>query len=512
MKNTFPKTFLWGGATAANQYEGGYTEGNRGLAASDMITSGDFSTPRKIFYILPDGSEGYITLGESLPEDAVPIFKKDEFYPSHKGTDFYNHYQEDIALMAEMGFNCYRMSISWTRIFPNGDEDQPNEEGLRFYDDVFDECLKYNIEPIVTILHFDMPLGLAKRYGGWTNRKMIDNYLKYCRVLFTHYKSKVKYWITVNEINVLGGFWTLGTYKKDKVQKEIRGAVIPTNNYLPDEAAEKYQALHHLMVASSYANKMGHEINPENKIGSMLALSGIYPKTCHPDDMFGALQFRRRALLFSDVMMRGYYPSYAKSIFKEYNFELQMTDEDKEILQKYPSDFLAFSYYRTTVFDKDAETTTTTGGQQGQLNPYLEKTPWGWPIDSTGFRYVLNELFDRYQKPLMCVENGMGNTDQIEDGKIHDNYRIEYLQNHIVAMKDAVLKDGVDLLGYTSWGCIDLISAGTGEMKKRYGFVYVDVDDFGNGTFKRIKKDSFDWYKKVIASNGKNLESVLVEA
>ncbi|QQP71520.1 family 1 glycosylhydrolase [Carnobacterium sp. CS13] len=492
---------MWGGATAANQYEGGYLEGGRGLAASDFITSGTHNKPRKIFYKDSFGSEGSITLGESLPMGAKAVLKDDEHYPSHIATDFYHHYKEDIRLMAEMGFNCYRMSISWTRIFPNGDEAEPNEEGLQFYDEVFDECLKYGIQPIVTILHFDMPIKLAENYGGWTNRKMIDFYLNYCEVLFTRYKNKVEYWITINEINVLGGFWTLGTYKENKEQLEISGPVIPTNNYLPDEASEKYQSLHHLMVASSYANKLGHEINPYNKIGCMLALSGIYPKTSHPDDVFGSYLFRRRALLFSDVMMRGYYSAYAQSIFDEYDFTLQLEAGDEEILRNYPSDFLSFSYYRTTVFDRNAETTTTTGGQQGQSNPYLETTPWGWPIDAKGFRFVLNELYDRYQKPLMCVENGIGNIDEVVDGKIYDDYRIQYLSDHISAMRDAITIDGVELIGYTPWGCIDLISAGTGEVKKRYGFVYVDVDDFGNGTFNRLKKDSFYWYKEVISKN-----------
>lgn len=504
MKTQFPKDFFWGGATAANQYEGGYQEGGRGLAASDLITSGNYETARKIYYQMPNGEEGAITLGESLPAGAKPILKEDQFYPSHVATDFYHHYKEDIALMAELGMNCYRMSIAWTRIFPNGDDAEPNEEGLKFYDDVFDELLKHNIEPIVTILHFDMPLTLAEKYGGWTNRKLIDFYLNYCEVLFTRYKSKVKYWITINEINVLGGFWTLGTYKENKPNKEIEGPVIPTT-YLPDEAVEKYQALHHLMVASSKANKLGHSINPENKIGCMLALSGIYPKTCHPDDVFGSYLFRRRALLFSDVMMRGYYPAYAESIFEEYDFELKVEPGDLEILKEHPSDFMSFSYYRTTVFDKDAATTTTTGGQQGQENPYLEKTPWGWPIDPKGFRFVINELYDRYQKPLMCVENGLGNIDTLEDGEVHDDYRIEYIRDHILAMRDAVTIDGVDLIGYTPWGWIDLVSAGTGEMKKRYGFVYVDADDFGKGSFKRIKKDSFYWYQKAIQSNGTEL-------
>lgn len=502
----FPNNFLWGGATAANQYEGGYMEGGRGLAASDFITDGSYETPRRIYYKDADGKINSLTLGESLPEGCEPVLLDDQYYPSHQATDFYHHYKEDIALCGEMGFKTLRLSISWSRIFPNGDEETPNEEGLQFYDQVFDECLKYGIEPLVTILHFDMPVHLAQKYGGWSNRKLIDFYLCYCRVLFERYKEKVNYWITINEINVLGGYWTLGTRREGKTEVKVDGPINPTNNYLPDEAAGKYQAIHHLMVASSLANKMAHEINPSCKIGCMLALSGIYPKTCHPDDVLGAMQFRRRALLFSDVMMRGYYPSYAQSIFDEYHFSLQMEEGDEQILKKYPSDFLAFSYYRTTAFDRNAKVTTTTGGQQGVSNPYLEETPWGWPIDATGFRYVLNELWDRYQKPLFCVENGLGNADTIlEDGSIEDDYRIDYLKKHIQEMRKAIMIDGVELMGYTVWGCVDLVSAGTGEMKKRYGFIYVDMDDKGNGTLKRSKKKSFYWYKNVIKTNGENL-------
>lgn len=504
--SSFPKDFLWGGATAANQYEGGYTEGGRGLAVSDFITDGSYEEPRRIYYKNTDGTVHTLTLGESMPVGGQAVMMEDQYYPSHQATDFYHHYKEDISLFAEMGFRCLRLSVSWTRIFPNGDDENPNEEGLAFYENVFEECLKYGIEPVVTILHFDMPLHLAQKYGGWENRKLIDCYLNYCRVLFERFRDKVKYWITVNEINVLGGYWTLGTTKEKASVKIVDGPITPTNNYLPDEAGVKYQALHHLMVASSLANKTGHEINPDFKIGCMLALSGIYPLTCHPDDVLGALQFRRRALLFSDVMMRGYYPSYAKAIFRDYGFTLKTLPEDAEILKKYPSDFLAFSYYRTTAFDRNANVTTTTGGQQGVSNPYLEETPWGWPIDATGFRYVLNELWDRYQKPLFCVENGLGNQDQVlADGSIEDEYRIDYLRKHIQEMKAAVEEDSVKLMGYTPWGCIDLVSAGTGEMKKRYGFIYVDMDDKGKGTLKRSKKKSFEWYKNVIASNGEKL-------
>ncbi|MFQ9922728.1 MAG: family 1 glycosylhydrolase [Beduini sp.] len=501
----FPKGFLWGGATAANQYEGGYNEGGRGLAISDMISAGTHTEPRKIYYRTKGGEIGATTLGSSLPKGAVGIIKEDVYYPSHQATDFYHHYKEDIALFAEMGFKCYRLSISWTRIFPNGDDETPNEAGLKFYDEVFDECLKYGIEPLVTILHFDMPQHLADVYGGWANRKLIDLFVRYSETLYRRYQNKVKYWITVNEINVLGGYWTLGTTNKTANTTKIDGGVTP-NAFKPEEAASKYQAIHHLMVASSLSNKIGHEINPDFKIGCMLALSGIYPKTCQPEDVFGAYDFRRRALLFADVMMRGYYPAYAKGIYEEYGFELKMEPGDEAILKQYPSEFLAFSYYRTTAFDHTAEVTVTTGGQQASSNPYLPETPWGWPIDPKGLRYVLNELYDRYQKPLWIVENGMGNIDVVEeDGSINDDYRIDYMAKHIAEMKIAVEKDGIDLIGYTPWGCIDLVSAGTGEMKKRYGFIYVDMDDQGNGSLKRTKKRSFDWYKKVIETNGEDL-------
>ena len=503
----FPKGFLWGGATAANQYEGGYNEGGRGLAVSDMITAGSHTTPRKIFFKTKEGDIGSTTLGSSLPVGAVGIIKEDMYYPSHQATDFYHHWKEDIAMFAQMGFKCYRLSIAWTRIFPNGDDALPNEEGLKFYDDVFDECLKYGIEPLVSILHFDMPVHLADAYGGWANRDLIDLFVRYSETLYRRYKDKVKYWITVNEINVLGGYWTLGTTNEKAVdQSNIQGAVTP-NSGKTEEAAVKYQALHHLMVASSLSNKIGHEINPDFRIGCMLALSGIYPMTCLPEDVFGAYDFRRRALLFSDVMMRGYYPSFAKGIFDDYGFELVMDPGDEAILKEYTSDFLAFSYYRTTAFDHKAKVTVTTGGQQASANPYLEATPWGWPIDPMGLRYVLNELYDRYQKPLWIVENGMGNDDKVEeDGSINDDYRIKYMADHISAMKIAIEKDGVDLMGFTPWGCIDLVSAGTGEMKKRYGFIYVDMDDEGKGSLNRYKKKSFFWYKKVIETNGEDLD------
>ena len=497
----FPDNFLWGGATAANQYEGGWQEGGRGIAVHDLLTDGNQQNPRRIYCKNEAGDIITIQAGECIPFGYSPYLKEDEYYPSHNATDFYHRYKEDIKLMAEMGFKTYRLSISWTRIFPNGDEDDANAEGLKFYDDIIDELLKYNIEPLVTILHFDMPLHLAEKYGGWVNRDLIDFYLNFAYVLFERWKDKVKYWITVNEINVLGGYWTLGLASNNrKTGTNSNQGETPL-----EDAGIKLQSIHHMLVASAKANRIARNINPNFMLGTMCALSGIYPKTCHPDDVFGAYEFRRKALMFSDITMRGYYPNYAESIFKGYNFTLKKEDGDDELLKNNTSDYLAFSYYRTTAFDAKEEGTTTTGGQQASPNPFLEKTSWGWPIDPQGLRFVLNELYDRYQKPLFIVENGMGSLDVIEDGKIHDDYRISYLKRHIVELMKAVEIDHVELLGYTTWGCIDIVSAGTGEMAKRYGFVYVDLDDKGQGTNERIKKDSFYWYKKVIESNGKDL-------
>ncbi|WP_235332226.1 glycoside hydrolase family 1 protein [Paenibacillus terrae] len=484
----FKEGFLWGGATAATQYEGAYNQGGRGLATNDFLTGGTKNSPRKVSVILKDGTKTFLDREAAVPEGAVGYIAEETYYPSHKATDFYDHYKGDIALFAEMGFKCFRMSISWPRVFPKGgiDGEVPNKEGLEFYERVFNECKKYNIEPLVTLFHFENPAYLADNYDGWYSRETIDFYLRYCKEVFTRYKNLVKYWIPINEINVLRGYTRLGCRDTG--------------------AQARYQALHHLFVANALAIKLGHEINPENKIGAMLALSGIYPKDCDPKNIMGAVEYRRRALFFSDVMMRGYYPSYTRSMFEDLGVTISKQPGDDDIIRKYVSDFLAFSYYRTTVYHTGVVQETDTGGQLGDANPFLEKTPWGWPIDPTGLRYVLNELHERYQRPLFIVENGMGMDDVIEeDGSINDDYRIQYLEDHIKEMKKAVVTDGVDLLGYTTWGCIDLVSSGTGEMKKRYGFIYVDMDDEGNGTLRRIKKKSFEWYKKVTQSNGENL-------
>ena len=472
----FRKDFLWGGATAANQCEGGYKEGKRGLSNVDVQPFGKDRFP--------------VGMGK------MKMFECDEnhYYPSHEAIDMYNHYKEDIALFAEMGFKCYRLSIAWTRIFPTGEETTPNEEGLKFYDDLFDECLKYGIEPLVTICHFDVPMNLVEKYGSWRSRKLVDLYVRYCEAIFTRFKDKVKYWLTFNEINMILHLPFVGAglyFEEGDNEEEV-----------------KYQAAHHQLVASALATKLAHEINPKFKIGCMLAAGNTYANTCAPEDVFKSIQKDRENYFFIDVQSRGYYPAYALKELERKGISLKMEKEDEEILRENTVDFISFSYYSSRLISADPEISATTEGNVFATlkNPYLKASEWGWQIDPLGLRITMNSLYDRYQKPLFIVENGLGAVDTPdENGEINDDYRIEYLRQHIKAMKDAVELDGVDLWGYTSWGCIDLISASTGEMKKRYGYIYVDKNNDGSGTLKRSKKKSFNWYKKVIATNGEDL-------
>lgn len=476
IEKKFPDNFLWGGATAANQLEGAYREGGKGLSIIDVLPMCDY---RFRIMLEPDKA---LTEAEGV------------YYPSHEAIDFYHRYKEDIALFAEMGFKCFRLSIAWSRIFPNGDDEKPNEEGLKFYDDMFDELLKYNIQPVVTISHFETPLALLNNYGGWKNRKLIEFYEKYAKCIFERYKDKVKYWMTFNEINMIahlpyiGGGVIIG---KDENRKQVI-----------------YQAAHHEFVASALAVKACHEIIPDAKIGCMIAGGATYPYSCRPEDVFEAMQKNRISFFFADVQSKGVYPSYAKRLFAENDVNLKMEEGDEELLKKYTVDYIAFSYYSTNAVSTSPENAEKTGGNifGGIKNPYLESSEWGWQIDPKGLRYTLNELYDRYQKPLFIVENGLGAVDVLEkDGTINDDYRIKYMNDHLVEAREAVA-DGVELMGYTSWGCIDLVSASTGEMKKRYGFIYVDKDNEGCGTLKRIPKKSFYWYKDVIATNGESLK------
>ncbi len=463
--DTFPDNFLWGGAVAANQCEGAWDVGGKGMDYVSCCHTG---------------------LGDLLPYPTPA----DMYHPAREAIDFYHRYPEDIKLFAEMGFKVFRTSISWTRIFPTGDELEPNEEGLAFYDRLFDELHKYGIEPLITISHYEMPWNFVVKYGAWRNRHLIDCFERYCKVLFERYRGKVKYWLTFNEINNMR-----------RNPSYVGGILLQPGE---NKMQAIFQASHNMFVANAKAVKLCHEMLPDAKIGVMCSLSNIYPNNCDPVCVFETQDVRRRSLFYPDVMLRGYYPTYVYRLWEENDVHVQMEDGDLDLIRQNTNDFLAFSYYRTTTHEKGQPYFGDTGGDVGTPNPYLETSAWGWQIDPMGFRFTLNELWDRYQVPLFPVENGLGAHDVVEGGKIHDPYRIDYLRRHLEAMKEAI-RDGVDIMGYAYWGPIDIVSAGSFEMEKRYGFIYVDKDNQGNGTLKRIKKDSFEYYKNVIHTNGREL-------
>ena len=467
-KMNFPKDFLWGGATAANQFEGAYLEDGKGLSIQDIMPRGIKSAPTN----------------EPTPDNMKLI-----------GIDFYHRYKEDIKLFAEMGFKVFRLSIAWSRIFPNGDDQEPNEKGLEFYDKVFAELEKYGIEPLVTISHYETPLNLAKKYDGWRNRDLIDFYMNFCEVIFKRYNGRVKYWLTFNEINSVlhaplmsGGIWTP---KEELTQQDL------------------YQAIHHELVASAMAVKLAHEIMPDAKVGCMILSMPTYPLTPQPEDVLAALQAEQKNYFFADVHVRGYYPKYLNSHLESEGVKIEMAEGDEEVL-KNTVDFISFSYY-VSVCESATEKEKGEGNLLGGVpNPYLKASAWGWQIDPIGLRVVLNEFYDRYQKPLFIVENGLGALDELvkdENGQftVEDDYRIDYMKKHLIQVGKAI-EDGVEIMGYTSWGCIDLVSASTAELRKRYGFIYVDRNDDGTGTLERYRKKSFYWYKKVIESNGAELD------
>jgi len=475
--NRFPKNFLWGGATAANQIEGGFHEGNKGLNIADVLP----------------GGKGRLNILQE-PGFNFEIDTDKYSYPNHEAIDFYHRYKDDIALFAEMGFKVFRMSIAWTRIFPNGDELEPNEEGLAFYERVFDELHKHGIEPVVTISHYEMPVNLVKEYGGWRSREVIPFFERYVTAIFNRYKDKVKYWMTFNEMN--------------------SGLIMPINGLgfaiqkEEDRYQPTFQAFHHQFVASALAVKLGHEIIPDSQIGCMILYAPVYAYDSNPENVMYALQEENLFNYFcGDVQVRGEYPAFINRYFQEHNIKLDIQDGDLELIKEHTVDYVGLSYYMSRTEQKEKTDQDKTQGNimSGVKNPFLEASDWGWEIDPIGLRISLNKLYNRYQLPLFIVENGLGAYDKVEeDGSINDTYRIDYLREHIKAMRDAV-EDGVELMGYTAWGCIDLVSMSTGEMSKRYGFIYVDKYDDGSGTLERKKKKSFNWYKDVIAANGEKL-------
>lgn len=466
---TFPANFLWGGAVAANQCEGAYDEDGKGWSTQDLA---------------PKGVVGAIT--DHPTEDNLKL----------KGIDFYHRYREDIAMLAEMGFSVFRFSIAWSRIFPNGDEETPNEAGLAFYDQLIDECRRHGMEPLVTLSHYETPYHLAKTYDGWCSRKMIDFFKRYVDTVMKRYKGKVHYWLTFNEINSI------------LHNPYLSGGILTPKEQL--SKSDLYQAIHHELVASALVTKMAHEIDPDNKVGCMVIGIPSYPLTPNPDDVIANMEQDRHNLYFTDVQARGAYPKYLNRYFKENGIQIQMEEGDEEIL-KNSVDFISFSYYMSTCGCADPNAHPQAAGNiiPGVANPYLRSSQWGWQIDPKGLRYLLNQFYDRYQKPLFIVENGLGARDELieKDGvlTVEDDYRIEYMREHLLQVEEAI-EDGVEVLGYTSWGCIDLVSASTAQMSKRYGFIYVDRNDDGSGTMARYRKKSFYWYRDVIASNGASLK------
>ena len=478
--SVFPEGFLWGGAIAANQAEGAWNEAGKGDSIPDHCTNGSHVRPKHI------------------TKDFLP----DTLYPSHEAIDFYHHYREDIALFAEMGFKVFRFSLSWTRIFPTGLEETPCEAGLAFYDDIIDQCRRHGIEPLITLSHYDIPYKFVELYNGWYGREVIGHFERLCQVVFDRYKDKVKYWLTLNEINA-------GTMKMGSVLSTgtVRGYEGPITE-VPDEPQIRFQALHHQLLASATAVKLAHEKYPQFRMGNMITFLASYPLTCNPDDML-LTQKHMQVInwMCGDVQVRGRYPSYMDRYFEENHIALVKAPGDDELLRQGTVDFYTFSYYMSNCISNDNNVAQVDGNiMGGAKNPYLKASDWGWQIDPKGLRWALNEIYDRYGIPIMVVENGLGAYDEKSpDGQIHDGYRIDYLRAHIEQMGEAI-KDGVDLIGYTPWGCIDLVSATTGEMAKRYGFIYVNKFDDGTGDLSREKKDSFYWYKKVIASNGGDLD------
>jgi 6-phospho-beta-glucosidase len=464
----FPDGFLWGGASSANQIEGGFAEGGKGVSVQD---------------VLPQGSRG--------PRSDVPL----ESNLKLVAVDFYHRYAEDIAMFAEMGYTVYRFSMAWTRIFPNGDETEPSEEGLAFYDRVLDELEKHGIEPLVTISHYDTPLHLSQTYDGWVGRELIGLYARYARTLFERYGGRVRRWLTFNEINSLVH------------APFMSGGINTPKEELSD--ASLYQAMHHELVASALAVKIAHEIDPALQVGCMILAMPLYPLTPAPADVRAAAEAEHDNLVFGDVHVRGQYPGYFLRKLRDKGIKLDVRQEDREILQ-HTVDFVSFSYYNSSCETADQSQRKPGKGNLmgGVPNPTLTASEWGWQIDPEGLRTVANQLWDRWQKPLFIVENGLGAKDELieSDGvkTVIDDYRISYLNDHLVQVREAIA-DGVEILGYTTWGCVDMVSSSTTQMSKRYGLIYVDRNDDGSGSLARYPKKSFHWYADVIRSNGASL-------
>ncbi len=476
----FPADFLWGGAQAASQADGAYQEDNKGLSSSDV---------QPYFKDLSNHEIQILeTQGMKLEQVKTNIQDIKGYYPKRFGIDFYNSYPEDLKLLADMGFKTFRTSLDWSRIFPNGDDEVPNESALKHYDEMLDYMLDLGIEPIITMNHYETPVNITVKYGGWPNRKVISMFEKFGKLLLDRFGNKVKYWIVVNQINL--------------IQTEpFLSAGVCVDQYQNEEEAI-YQAVHNQMVAAAWIQKYAKSLHDNNiHIGTMIADSTVYPASCRPDDIVLAMRQNRLQYFFTDVQFLGYYPAYAKNYFSDKRIKLDIRDEDKELLQDNPMDFLAISYYYSKIVDASKNKYRPSDTSK---NPYLKENPWGWSVDPQGLYNTLSQYWDRYHKPIIIAENGIGMYDKVENGKIHDPYRSEYLGQHIEQVGRAI-HDGAKVIAYCAWAPIDIVSCSSQQMSKRYGFVYVDRDDEGNGSGKRLLKDSYYWYKNVISSNGKQI-------
>lgn len=464
--------FLWGGSIAAHQCEGSWQEGGKGPAIMDFVTKGSKKVPREI----------------------TKVICSDKEYPSHKGIDFYNRYKEDIALFKEMGFTALRISIDWSRIFPKGDEKEPNQAGLAFYDAVINTLIENELEPIITLYHFEMPIHLVHEYGSWTNRKLVDFYLHYCETIMRHFKGRVKYWVTFNETNHL---------VPETEQADIFTYLVSGLKYseMKDPDRELAMIGYHMCLASVKAVRLAHEIDQKSMIGCVFGLNPIYPVNCDPVNVLKAFLENEEDYYQVDAMCNGVFPKYKLKEYAKKGIELSVSDNDRKAFEEGTIDFIGLNYYLSSVALPESNGDESESMFGGMQNPYLEQSKWGWGIDPTGIRYVMNYLYRKYSLPILITENGLGAVDELtKDKKIHDQYRIDYLEKHIEAVTEAVNEDNVESLGYLVWGPIDLVSASTGEMSKRYGFIYVDLDDEGKGSMERYKKDSFNWFKEKIAS------------
>ncbi len=483
---SFPKGFMWGGALAANQVEGAWNVDGKGWSVADVAT---YKPNVDVKDYKANVAISSARIAEAMAD------KDDTYYPKRRGIDFYHHYKEDLALFAEMGFKVLRVSIAWTRLYPTGEEVEPNEKGVQFYEDLFREMKRLNIEPLVTLHHYEMPLALSLKYNGWTDRRVVELFVRFAKTCFLHYGKYVKYWLTFNEI--------------DSIHRHpfITAGIVPDLCGEKGETACCYQALHHQFVAAAKAALLCHEMIPGAKIGCMLTKLTTYPYTCAPEDVAATQKKNLENMFYSDVQIRGEYPRMIRADLEARGIQIEMEAGDLELLKQGTVDFLAFSYYNSSAESVDPNAPRTPGNTiLGVKNPYLPSSEWGWQVDPVGLRISLIELYDRYRIPLFIVENGIGSRDTVEaDGSIHDPYRVDYFRRHFKEMEKAI-DAGVELMGYTSWAPIDLVSASTSQMSKRYGFIYVDEDDLGNGTLKRTRKDSFYWYKKVIATNGADMD------